>query len=72
VIDCLTDEEIEAMQTELGELRQEHRTLDEAIHLLLESGAMEELKIKRLKKRKLQLRDQIASIEDKLIPDILA
>jgi hypothetical protein len=72
VIDSLTDEEIEAMQLELIELKLEHRTLDEAIHLLLTGGEMEELKIKRLKKRKLQLRDQIALIEDKLIPDILA
>lgn len=70
--DNLTDEEIEFMRHELNELKLEHRALDEVIHLLLEGGTMEELKIKRLKKRKLLLRDQIARIEDKLIPDILA
>ena len=72
MIESFTDEEIEAMKLELVELKLEHRTLDEAIHLLLCGGEMEELKIKRLKKRKLLLRDQIALLEDKLIPDILA
>lgn len=70
--DNITDEEIESMRHELHELKQEHRALDEAIHLLLIATTMEELKIKRLKKRKLVLRDQIARLEDKLIPDILA
>lgn len=69
--DLFTAEEIDAMRLELAELKLEHRRLDEAIHLLLTS-AMEELKIKRLKKRKLQLKDQIALLEDKIIPDILA
>ena len=72
MIESFTDEEIETMKLELIELKLEHRTLDEAIHLLLAGGKMEELKIKRLKKRKLQLRDQIALLEDRLIPDILA
>ena len=72
MIESFTDEEIEAMKLELIELKLEHRTLDEAIHLLSAGGKMEELKIKRLKKRKLQLRDQIALLEDRLIPDILA
>lgn len=67
-----TEDEIASMRLELAELRLEHRTLDEAIHLLQASGAMEELKIKRLKKRKLHLKDEIAQLEDDLIPDILA
>jgi hypothetical protein len=68
----LTNEEIELMRNELAELQFEHRTLDEAIHHLQAAAVMEELQIKRLKKRKLQLKDQITRIEDKLIPDILA
>lgn len=72
MIDQFTDEEIDAMRRELAELKLEHRRLDEAIHLLLSSGVIEEIKVKRLKKRKLQLKDQISHLEDKLIPDILA
>jgi hypothetical protein len=70
--DYFNEQEIEQMRHELAELKLEHRTLDEAIHHLQVAAVMEELKIKRLKKRKLQLKDQIARLEDKLIPDILA
>lgn len=70
----LTPEEIEEFKNRLVELKLEHRGLDEAIDALVgDSGAIiEELQVKRLKKRKLQLKDQIARLEDKLIPDILA
>ena len=53
-------------------LRTEHRDLDAAIAALLASGSTDQLQIARLKKRKLALRDQIASIEDNLLPDIIA
>ncbi len=57
-------------------LRSEHRDLDAAIAALLEaseaSGFVDQLQIARLKKRKLRLKDQIAIIEDNLIPDIIA
>jgi hypothetical protein len=52
----------------LHELRQAHRDLDQAI-AELEKAKGEELAIKRLKKRKLVQKDQIAWLEDKLIPD---
>lgn len=68
----LTDEEQEAFRQALVELRLEHRDLDEIIHRLSHETMIEELKIKRLKKRKLQLKDQIAHLEDRLIPDYLA
>jgi hypothetical protein len=56
----------------LGELRTEHRDLDAAIVALGEGGVADQLQLARLKKRKLRLRDEIAQIEDQLIPDIIA
>lgn len=53
-------------------LRQEHRDLDSAIAALADSGATDQLQLARLKKRKLMLRDEIAALEDALIPDIIA
>lgn len=68
----ITDDEIKAIRLALAELQLEHRDLDEIIHRLSHETCIEELKIKRLKKRKLHLKDQIARLENKLIPDILA
>ncbi len=68
----LTDEEIAAIKKQLTELRLEHHDLDIIVERLIADGSVEELRIKRLKKRKLQLKDEIARLEDKLIPDILA
>lgn len=56
----------------IGVLRQEHRDLDDAIDALLFAPASDQLQIARLKKRKLKLRDEIAALEDQLIPDIIA
>lgn len=53
-------------------LRTEHRDLDAAITALTASGSKDQLQIARLKKRKLRLKDQIAMIEDTLLPDIIA
>lgn len=54
----------------LAENRMEHRSLDEAIAKLIADPDSEDLQIRRLKKRKLQLRDTIAKLESKLIPDL--
>jgi hypothetical protein len=56
----------------LESLRSEHRDLDAAIVALLERGPIDQLQVARLKKRKLMLRDEIAMLEDQLIPDIIA
>ncbi|WP_174273744.1 YdcH family protein [Sphingomonas bacterium] len=56
----------------VGLLRQEHRDLDAAIDALIFAPAADQLQIARLKKRKLALRDEIAHLEDQLIPDIIA
>jgi hypothetical protein len=62
----------EMMLIQLQVLRQEHRDLDEAIHVLETSGRGDQLALRRLKKQKLALKDQIVKIEDQLIPDIIA
>lgn len=53
-------------------VRIEHRDLDHAIAALAEAGVPDQLQVARFKKRKLKLRDEIAWLEDKLIPDIIA
>ena len=53
-------------------LRTEHRDLDDSIIALETSANADQLKIKRLKKQKLALKDQITAVEDQLTPDIIA
>ena len=54
----------------LVELRLEHRDLDSVVTQLIAAGCRDELQLKRLKKRKLLLKDAIARLESKLIPDL--
>ncbi len=54
----------------LVELKSEHRELDAAITALAASPECDELRLKRMKKRKLAVKDQIAWIENELIPDL--
>jgi hypothetical protein len=56
----------------LDMLRREHRDLDGAIASLSAAPVTDQLEFARLKKRKLRLRDEIAMLEDQLIPDIIA
>ena len=60
------------LRKRLAVLQTEHRDLDAAISALTGSGSTDQLQIARLKKRKLRLRDQIAVMENELIPDIIA
>lgn len=60
------------LREELVKLRAEHRELDDEIVSLEASGRADQLLVRRLKKRKLSLKDQITQIEDKLLPDIIA
>jgi hypothetical protein len=62
----------EELRRRLTMLRTEHRDLDAAIGALVSTDSQDQLQIARLKKRKLQLKDQIAMIEDYLTPDIIA
>jgi hypothetical protein len=70
--DVMTDEDERELGAELARLQQEHRDLDAAIDALHQSPAPDLLRLQRLKKRKLQLRDRIAFIEDQITPDIIA
>lgn len=62
----------EVLKLELEVFRAEHRDLDEAIQALQDTGTFDQLTLQRLKKKKLQLKDKIAIIEDRLTPDIIA
>ena len=61
-----------AARAKLAELTQEHRDLDAAIAALSSSGNPDLLQLSRLKKRKLQLKDEITEINNGLLPDIIA
>lgn len=61
----------DVLRVELEVFRREHRDLDEAIRALQQTGG-DQLTILRLKKKKLRLKDNIAMIEDRLTPDIIA
>jgi hypothetical protein len=55
---------------QLAELRLEHRDLDQMIDRLVQDADVDELALKRMKKRRLRLKDMIARLESRLIPDL--
>ena len=67
-----TVESAEEIKRRIGELNLEHRDLDRAIEALEQNPLHDELQLKRLKKRKLMLKDQIQRLRTRLIPDIIA
>lgn len=68
----MTELDREQLKQLLTELRQQHRDLDVAIDSLESGGTGDQLQLRRLKKQKLLLKDEISKIEDKLLPDIIA
>jgi len=60
------------LRSNLQELKVEHRDLDQAIAALVQDLAVDQVRLRRLKKRKLILKDMIASMESELIPDLNA
>ena len=68
----MTDEEEKILKAELAQMREERRDLDASIRAMNVSSTTNQLRLTRLKKRKLQLRDQISHIEDSFLPDIIA
>jgi hypothetical protein len=65
-------EAMDLRRQRLQALRQEHRDLDDVIARLQQHPAIDQLLLRRLKKRKLQLKDLIQRLESALIPDIIA
>jgi hypothetical protein len=68
----LTDEEKAEIRVRLHELEVEHQDLDDVIGKLAADPAQDQLQLRRLKKRKLVLKDQIQRLRARLIPDIIA
>lgn len=68
----MIDDNIEEIRRKLAELITEHRDLDDVIARMAHDPFMDQLRLQRLKKRKLMLKDQIANLENQLIPDIIA
>jgi hypothetical protein len=61
-----------ALMDRLVQLTLEHRDLDSVIHRLADDPTHDELQMKRLKRRKLLLKDQIARLQRQLDPDVMA
>lgn len=68
----MEETDADALKARLEMLRQQHRDLDTAIQSLADTGTSDQLQLRRLKKMKLTLKDQIQSVENQLIPDIIA
>jgi hypothetical protein len=68
----MDDPDLAAIKRKLAELRSQHRDLDDVIARVQETQPFDQLQLQRLKKRKLMLKDQIAQLESRLLPDIIA
>lgn len=64
--------DLDTLQERLATLRLEHRDLDDVIRRLGDATPFDELQLRRLKKRKLALKDQIMALESVIVPDIIA
>ena len=64
----LNEEEIQQARYDLIELRIEHSDLDHAIDLMLQNSYIDQLRLRRMKKRKLKLKDNIQRLESMIIP----
>ncbi len=60
------------LRARLESLLEEHRDLDAAIGALMEVAAHDQIRLARMKKRKLRLKDEIGLLQDQLLPDIIA
>ncbi len=67
----MADQEQADIRLSLAKLRQEHEDYDAAINAMLATGC-DALRIQRMKKKKLAIKDKITALEDQVIPDIIA
>ena len=65
------DLDVEAVKAKIAALKAEHRELDEQI-AAVEQGGSDGIRLQKIKRRKLALKDQIAKLESQLLPDIIA
>ena len=68
----MDDPDLATIKHKLAELKSEHRDLDDVIARVQDTQPFDQLQLQRLKKRKLMLKDQIAQLESRLLPDIIA
>lgn len=68
----MNDDEKQSLKRHIDELHVEHRDLDVVISRLVDDPILDELQLRRLKKRKLHLKDQIAALENRLGPELRA
>lgn len=68
----MEEDRSQCIRETLAQLKQEHRDLDTAISELENSVRVDQLQIRRLKKKKLDLKDQISRAEDAIFPDAIA
>lgn len=69
--DVISDQEQADIRLEFARLKQEHADFDTAINAMIATGC-DPLAVQRMKKKKLVLKDRIAQIEDRIVPDIIA
>lgn len=68
---CMSDQEQAELRMLVARLRHEHEDFDVAINAMIQTGC-DQLRIQRMKKKKLAIKDKITEIEDQIIPDIIA
>lgn len=66
----LDPQEMDAIRRRIIDLKLEHRDLDQAIGEMENNAAVDQLRVRRLKKRKLAIKDNIRRLESRLIPDL--
>ncbi len=68
----MTEQELELLQKKLAILTLEHRDLDDVINRLSDDPSVDQMQMKRMKRRKLHLKDEINLLHNLLIPNIIA
>ena len=71
-MNCTDIEEQQILKARLHVLESEHRDLDDVIERLSEDKPFDQLQLQRLKKRKLALKDEMALVRSRILPDIIA